>query len=76
MNRILLAWALAPITAFIALTESVLINRFDEVLAKMRTLRDWGVRISLDDFGTGFSSLSYLRKLPITTLKNGQIVRG
>lgn len=53
----------------VELTESVLINNFDEVLSKMKTLRDWGVKIALDDFGTGFSSLSYLRKLPITTLK-------
>ena len=32
-------------------------------------MRDYGLRISLDDFGTGFSSLSYLKKLPIDTLK-------
>lgn len=31
--------------------------------------RDYGIRVSLDDFGTGFSSLSYLKKLPIDTLK-------
>ena len=34
-----------------------------------RALHDKGIKISLDDFGTGFSSLSYLRKFPISVLK-------
>lgn len=51
------------------ITESVLIEDFNEVVAKMRTLREYGIRVSLDDFGTGFSSLSYLKGLPIDTLK-------
>ena len=51
------------------ITESVLIDDFDAVLEKNRILRGYGIRISLDDFGTGFSSLAYLQKLPIDTLK-------
>lgn len=51
------------------ITESILIEDFDEVKDKLLTLRDYGVKISLDDFGTGFSSLSYLNGLPIDTLK-------
>jgi len=51
------------------ITESILIEDFASVIDKLRQLRDFGVRISLDDFGTGFSSLSYLKKLPINTLK-------
>lgn len=51
------------------ITESILIDDFEEVSDKLRQLRDYGVRISLDDFGTGFSSLAYLKKLPINTLK-------
>ena len=50
-------------------TESILIEDFSLVCDKLRILRERGVRISLDDFGTGFSSLSYLKKLPIDTLK-------
>lgn len=50
-------------------TESILIEDFELVCNKMQVLRDLGIRISLDDFGTGFSSLSYLKKLPIDTLK-------
>lgn len=51
------------------ITESVLIDDFVEVIEKMNILREYGVRVSLDDFGTGFSSLSYLKGLPIDTLK-------
>lgn len=51
------------------ITESVLIDDFDSVNEKLKVLRDYGIRISLDDFGTGFSSLSYLKQLPINTLK-------
>ncbi len=51
------------------ITESVLIVEFEDVVQKMLTLRDYGVKVSLDDFGTGFSSLSYLKGLPINTLK-------
>lgn len=51
------------------ITESVLIDDFMEVIEKMNLLREYGIRVSLDDFGTGFSSLSYLKGLPIDTLK-------
>lgn len=51
------------------ITETVLIDDFNTVFEKLKLLRDYGIRISLDDFGTGFSSLSYLKKLPIDTLK-------
>ena len=45
------------------------INNFEDVIDKIKTLRGLGMRVSLDDFGTGFSSLSYLKQLPIDTLK-------
>ena len=51
------------------ITESIFIDDFEEVIDKMKSLRMLGVRFSLDDFGTGFSSLSYLKDLPIDTLK-------
>ncbi|MBO4679723.1 MAG: bifunctional diguanylate cyclase/phosphodiesterase [Lachnospiraceae bacterium] len=50
-------------------TESVLIDDFKSIVDKMLELRDYGVRISLDNFGSGFSSLAFLRGLPINTLK-------
>lgn len=51
------------------ITESIFIEDIDVVKEKLILLRDYGIRISLDDFGTGFSSLSYLQGLPIDTLK-------
>jgi len=51
------------------ITESIFIDDMRDIVAKMNVLRDMGIRFSMDDFGTGFSSLSYLRKLPIDTLK-------
>lgn len=51
------------------ITETVLIEDFEEVIRKLHMLRDYGIKISLDDFGTGFSSLSYLKGMPIDTLK-------
>ena len=53
----------------IELTESVLMQNTDEVLAKLTQLKKLGVRIAIDDFGTGYSSLSYLHRFPIDILK-------
>ena len=54
------------------LTESILASNIPETIEKMNILRGHGVRLSLDDFGTGFSSLAYLQKLPLTQLKIDQ----
>jgi len=51
------------------LTESVLVENLDDVIAKMTALRDHGLRFSLDDFGTGYSSLAYLKRLPLHQFK-------
>ena len=51
------------------LTESLLAENLDVAIAKMRNLKDMGVRLSVDDFGIGYSSLSYLKRLPIDELK-------
>ncbi|MEJ5990051.1 EAL domain-containing protein [Ramlibacter sp. PS3R-8] len=51
------------------LTESLLADNLDSAIAKMRNLKDMGVRLSVDDFGIGYSSLSYLKRLPIDELK-------
>jgi diguanylate cyclase len=56
----------------IELTESMLAHDVDDVIAKMSVLRKHGISFSLDDFGTGFSSLSYLRRLPLQQLKIDQ----
>jgi EAL domain-containing protein (putative c-di-GMP-specific phosphodiesterase class I) len=51
------------------LTESLLADNLEATIAKMRSLKDMGVRLSVDDFGIGYSSLSYLKRLPIDELK-------
>jgi EAL domain-containing protein (putative c-di-GMP-specific phosphodiesterase class I) len=54
------------------LTESMLVNDVNDIIAKMNALKEKGLRLSLDDFGTGYSSLSYLKKLPLDQLKIDQ----
>ncbi|MFA6120221.1 MAG: EAL domain-containing protein [Sideroxydans sp.] len=54
------------------LTESALLDDIEVCIQKMAELRMMGVGFSLDDFGTGFSSLTYLKRLPITQLKIDQ----
>ncbi|MFN2645119.1 MAG: putative bifunctional diguanylate cyclase/phosphodiesterase, partial [Burkholderiales bacterium] len=51
------------------ITESVLVDDIDESTRKLQTLRRAGVEVSVDDFGTGYCSLSYLARLPVDTLK-------
>ena len=53
----------------VEVTESVLIEDIGVVTRKLKHLREFGIRVSIDDFGTGFSSLAYLKELPIDTLK-------
>ncbi len=54
------------------LTETLVIDDMEDSIAKMSELRSAGVRFSMDDFGTGQSSLSYLTRLPLSQLKIDQ----
>ena len=54
------------------LTESLALDNVDDTIAKMNTLRALGLGFSMDDFGTGQSSLSYLTQLPLDQLKIDQ----
>jgi EAL domain-containing protein (putative c-di-GMP-specific phosphodiesterase class I) len=51
------------------LTESTLLHDVQETIGKMEELKSHGIEFVLDDFGTGFSSLSYLKRLPLKHLK-------
>ena len=50
-------------------TESMVINNVDAAIQTMRRLRELGIEIAIDDFGTGQSSLSYLQRFPVNSLK-------
>lgn len=69
MLSIMKKYDVSPHEVELEITESILIDDFKEITEKLVILRDIGIKISLDDFGTGFSSLSYLKGLPIDTLK-------
>jgi diguanylate cyclase (GGDEF)-like protein len=58
-----------PTRLKLELTESVLLHDVDDTIAKMNELKARGVGFALDDFGAGYSSLSYLRRLPLEQLK-------
>lgn len=62
-------FTLDPESLELEITESILMETYEDINEKLERLRNHGVRISLDDFGKGYSSLSYLRQLPIDVLK-------
>ena len=63
---------IAPQLLKLELTESLVLENINTGIAKMQALRDAGVRFSMDDFGTGHSSLSYLSRLPLDQIKIDQ----
>ncbi|MEM7410681.1 MAG: EAL domain-containing protein [Myxococcota bacterium] len=60
---------IAPGELELEVTESALMRDEDEAIRTFRALKRMGVGISLDDFGTGFSSLNYLKRFPVDTVK-------
>ena len=56
----------------IELTEGCVIEDIEDTIAKMQALQAMGIKISIDDFGIGYSSLSYLKSLPLSQLKIDQ----
>jgi EAL domain-containing protein (putative c-di-GMP-specific phosphodiesterase class I) len=63
---------LAPHRLEIEITEALLVLNSEATLDTMHRLRGLGVRIAMDDFGTGFSSLNYLRQFPFDKIKIDQ----
>src|SRR3989442_13840162 len=54
------------------ITESILVQSVEDTITSLKRLKDMGLRVSGDDFGTGHSSLTYLKRFPIDTLKIDQ----
>gem|GEM_PF-2962945 len=61
--------AISPALIEIEVTETAVMHDPDLAIALLWRLRDYGFDIAIDDFGCGYSNLSYLRRLPISTLK-------
>lgn len=61
-----------PAQLKLELTESMMLDQVDRAIETMSALKEIGVRFSLDDFGSGYSSLQYLKKLPLSQLKIDQ----
>ncbi|RYF57371.1 MAG: EAL domain-containing protein [Comamonadaceae bacterium] len=72
IRTVLLQTGAPPDRLKLELTESLALDNVDDTIAKMTALRALGLRFSLDDFGTGQSSLSYLTRLPLDQLKIDQ----
>ena len=62
----------APQFIELEITETMLMDDMAAAIKTLTSLRELGFRIAIDDFGTGFSSLNYLRHLPIHVLKIDQ----
>ncbi|HHJ17154.1 MAG TPA: EAL domain-containing protein [Gammaproteobacteria bacterium] len=65
----LLKWNRAPENIEFEITESVMMADPNRAIMAVKRLDGMGIRMSVDDFGTGFSSLTYLKKFPVSTLK-------
>ena len=72
VHQVLLETGLSPSRLELEVTEGVLIGDFSRAMSILRRLKSMGVRISMDDFGTGSSSLSYLQSFPFDKIKIDQ----
>ncbi len=69
ITEVLEVTGVAPDRLELEVTESMLMRHAEQVIANLRVLGDMGLSIAVDDFGSGFSSLAYLKRLPIHRLK-------
>ncbi|SNS74955.1 diguanylate cyclase (GGDEF) domain-containing protein [Anaerovirgula multivorans] len=69
VESILLETGLDPQYLALEITEGIAMKNVEENIDKLQSLKKIGVKISIDDFGTGFSSLNYFTRFPIDSLK-------
>jgi diguanylate cyclase (GGDEF)-like protein len=69
LSQVLLETGIDPHTLILELTESIIMENVTAAVETMTRLRNMGLQIHIDDFGTGHSSLSYLQLFPISALK-------
>ncbi|NLD26847.1 MAG: EAL domain-containing protein, partial [Acholeplasmataceae bacterium] len=69
VQKVLKETGIDPKDLELEVTESVFIESFNQIVNVLNGLKDLGLRLSLDNFGIGFSSMNYLRQLPIDAIK-------
>jgi len=69
VEEVIASSGLPPAFVDLEITESCTMNNIETAITLLNTFREMGLLISMDDFGTGFSSLSFLNQLPLDTLK-------
>ena len=69
LEHSLKSYAIRPDMLTLEVTENLLIDDFESVVDKMKKIRDMGTRFAIDDFGSGYSSMIYLKRLPLDILK-------
>jgi len=69
VGQVLAETEIDPHTLQLEITESSLIQDADNVITRLRELKEMGLLVAIDDFGVGYSSLGYLKQLPIDMLK-------
>jgi len=69
VRAIILDTGVPPQQLIFEITEGLLIDQLDQTVARMKELARFGIRFSIDDSGTGYSNLAYLRQMPLHELK-------
>jgi EAL domain-containing protein (putative c-di-GMP-specific phosphodiesterase class I) len=69
MSNTLQRYSLPTSALEIEITENSLVNHFFAIDERLDSLQELGIALSIDDLGTGFSSLAYLKRLPVSKLK-------
>ncbi|MGZ4030766.1 MAG: bifunctional diguanylate cyclase/phosphodiesterase [Tumebacillaceae bacterium] len=72
VRNVLQETGLDPNWLELEITESILMQNTEEIIATLHVFKQMGIQIAIDDFGTGYSSLSYLKRFPIDSLKIDQ----
>jgi diguanylate cyclase (GGDEF)-like protein len=69
IKEILKSSGINPVSVYLEITETTLVDDIASTTATINALRDLGLRLAIDDFGTGYSSLLYLKRFPVGVLK-------
>lgn len=72
IKQTLATWEVSPESLLFELTETQMIEDTEQVIDVLRSMRNLGFQLSVDDFGTGYASMSYLQRLPVQEVKIDQ----